>query len=289
MNNTFTIKRFVYIFKKDLLENRKLYLLYFLTLLGLMALITTFQTWNFYDSSSSAMGLDHSELNIGLLSYLSFLFLGCGVFFASTFAMPMNSKLKRISYLVNPSSNFEKYLTRWIITTIGYILAFFIALWVADMVRVAICTFRSPDVDIKFIDLSKLFCPIDVNDSEHFNTIKGYMLPKMVFISMVSLYFLLQSIFILGSTFWEKASFIKTFTAILALGFVYTMLHRWTILLFYGNFEGYNNVLASYQISQKVTQYQAIAFCCIIVSIFTLVFWTLAYFRIKESEIIKRI
>ena len=281
MNNTFDIKRFGLVFRKDLIENGKRYTLLFLTMFGLMALVITFQTLNYYAIERNVG--DHLSLNRILLIYLSFMFLGFGVWFASTFSTPMNRKLKRLSYLISPASNLEKYLVRWIITTIGFILAFFAAMWIADVLRVTISSVFYPDVDIRFIDISKLVSP---DARTHGNE---YVVPKEVFTILISLYFLLQSIFLLGSTFWEKATFVKTFTAVAAIVTAFILICRGAILFFYGSLIGFGKVLDSFQLDQTFTTDQAITFAAIVISAFTLTFWILAYFRLKESEIIKRL
>ncbi|MDR2473683.1 MAG: hypothetical protein LBD53_09025, partial [Tannerella sp.] len=125
MNNTFNIKRFGLVFRKDLMENLKRYALLLLAILGIMTIILTTISLDYYDHS-------YNNLNNMLLQWLSYMFSTFGILFASTFMTPMNSKIKRIAYLVSPASNLEKYLSRWMIITVGYILAFFAALWVSD-------------------------------------------------------------------------------------------------------------------------------------------------------------
>jgi len=276
MNNTFNIKRFGYVFRKDLIENLKRYLLLFLTLLGIMAIVITF--YSLVNNKDA-----NWKLNIELLTMLSFMFLATGVWFASTFSLPMNSKLKRISYIIFPASNLEKFLTRWIVITIGFVMAFFAALWIADALRVAICSYVIPEIDIHFLDLSKLVYP----DKDY--SLREYMVPKAAFIFLISLYFLLQSLFLLGSTFWEKSSFIKIFTVCAVICTAFILICRWTIFFFYGAFSGFWNVIASFELNQIMTAEQACIFSASILAVFTVAFWVLAYFRLKESEIINRL
>jgi len=282
MNNTFNIKRFGLAFRKDLIENGKSYLLMFLTLLGIIAIVTIYITWYYHKETRINYNF-HYPINISMLIYLSFIFIAAGIWFASTFANPMNSKLKRISYLVSPASNLEKYLIRWIITTVGFIVAFFVAMWIADALRVAICSIKFPEADIKFLDISKLVGP------ENEAVYREYLVPKSVFIIFLSLYFLFQSIFLLGSTFWEKASFIKTFTVVAAIIAAYIFICRWTILLFYGDLQGYFNVLSSYERINTMSEVQSMYYVSFICAVITIGCWILAFFRIKESEIINRL
>ena len=214
------------------------------------------------------------------------MFAAFGLLFASTFASPMNSKLKKISYLVSPSSNFEKYLTRWIITVAGYIIAFFVALWIADLIRVVICSARYPELNVSFMDFSKL---IYQNDDWSYG--RGNLFNKQLFMICTSIFFLLQSLLVLGSTFWEKSSFIKTFTACALIVLSFVFICRWTILLFYGGFDEFGNAMNSFESIEKndPNGEKALMIVSCIISVFTLTNWVIAFFRFRESEITKRI
>ena len=281
MNNIFDIKRFGLVFRKDLMENLKRYTLLFLTMFSIMASVIISMTWNYCNKLGESSHYNGAAHNLALLVFISFALLAGGLLFASTFMTPMNSKLKRLSYLISPASNFEKFFTRWLIVTIGYILSFFVAMWMADALRVGIISAYYPDLEIKFLDLTKLFNPEDVYSAY-------YMAPKNVFTFLVFLYFLLQSLFLLGATFWEKSSFVKTFVAISVIIFVYIMLCRWAILLSYEEgLDGFGRVLASFFHDNGnivLTSRQLVPF----LSVFTIINWVLAFFRFRESEIIKR-
>ena len=284
MNNIFNIKRFGLILRKDIMEGWKRYLLLFLTMIGITTIVITWQSLLHYNEIIRYPGKT-SNLNTNILISLSVIFFASGLLFASTFMNPLNSKLKKISYLAIPSSNLEKYFSRWIIITIVYIILFFISIWIADAIRVAICSACYPDISVTFVDLSKL---VFTTDSYNNN---DYAFPAEVFIVVTSLYFLLQSFFILGSTFWEKSSFIKTFTAGALIILSYILICRWAILLFYGDFDRFFNVLSSFEsigkedISERLTT----IILSSVISFFTLINWSLSYFRFRESEIIKRL
>ena len=284
MNNIFNIRRFGLVFRKDFMENGKRYALLFLTMLGIMAIVSIFMSLNYYELYLNRSDIyDLNEHNKQLLISLSFAFIAGGLLFSSTFMAPMNSKLKRLSYLSNPSSNLEKFLTRWIIVTIGYIIAFFVAMWIADVLRVAVISAKYPDLEIKFLDLSKLY---DTEGS------RFYMIPKVVFTIFLFIIFLFQSLFILGATFFEKMSFLKTFVTISILTYVFIMFWRFSIFIFYEDgLDGLGNVLGSFFENKtneeneqllKLVAYSAL-------SVFTLASWVLAFFRFRESEINKRL
>lgn len=289
MNNTFNIKRFDLAFRKELIENMRRYTLLMITMLGLTTLVIILNKLNYcmnYINTNGDSYKDSTYLNLSLLIYLILAFFAFGIWFSSTFSTSMNSKLKRISYLVTPTSNLEKYFVHWIITTIGFIFTFFIAAWIGDIIGVSICSVVYPDVDIQFLDFSKLFAPLDLDHEKR----AAFAIPHDYIPFVISAYFLLQSIFLLGSTFWEKMSFLKTFSSLAIIISVFFLTCRWMILLVYGGkINGYANVLNSYELGDSITEYQAILWVSAIMVIFALIFWILAYFRMKESEIIKRL
>ena len=289
MNNIFNIKRFGLVLRKELMENWKRYMILFLTMLTIITIVHMFVCYGQYNYYKN---LDHNsnpDKQITpyhtLINFSSVLFFIFGILFSSTFMNSMNSKVKKISYLSNPSSHLEKYLTRWGITIVGYIISFFIALFIADALRVSIYSTIYPNLNIKFIDLFSIW--EDENKKSLF-----LFFSKEASIMYISFYLLFQSIFILGSTFWEKATFMKTIIAIVLIFHVFGFLCYGTILLFYGGFDAFGNVLNSFgptfekrDISDKQV---AIYFSCII-SFFTISNWIITYFRLRESEIIKRL
>jgi hypothetical protein len=287
MNNIFDIKRFGFVFRKDLMEHWKQYAILFLTMLGIIAIVHTYKSLDYYNIK--AYDNAYGNLNFDLLMSSSLMFAAFGLLFASMFMNPMNSKIKRIAYLTCPASDFEKTLSRWIIVTVGYIAAFFTALWITEILRVGISLSRYPEMEVKFLDLSKLFHP---GSDFNFSSKNGYFFGNAyLFAFALSIYFLLQSIFILGSTFWEKAAFVKTFTAGAAISLAFILVCRRAILLAYGDFDGFGNVLGSFKtlFGKEIVPEQAFTFVISVISFFTLVNWTISFLSVRESEIIKRL
>jgi hypothetical protein len=270
MNNTFNIKRFGLVMRKDFQENWKKYALQFLAMFGIIALVLCLQ------SNSRYRGGFLEGIDSELLFLVSAMFLGFGVVFASTFTEPMRSKIKRGMYLMNPASILEKYLSRWIIVTIGYIIAFFVAFWFADLIRVAIYSVSYPEIDVHMLDFGKLI------------TNNGLFESNSEFAIAVGVFFFLQSICVLGSTFWEKASFVKTFAASVIIVLLFFLLADWTISIFYADYSQFSNVTDSIFGSGKITDDEIYIIIAGIFMFSALVSWTIAFFRFRESEIIKR-
>ncbi len=281
MNNVFDFKRLLLVLNKDIQENWKRYALQFVTMFGVIAVMIIFMADDKY--SKNTMASDHHGvfmwLNKDLLTAACWLFMMFGIVIASTLMDPMNNKTKRISYLTVPASNVEKVFSRWLLVTVGYGIAFFVALWMADAIRVAVCSFNYPNMEVGFLDFGK----IAQKQTNNFGD--GYVLPSFaVFYLLLSMYFLLQSIFILGATFWEKASFVKTFSVVVVLVIVFVLLCRWTILLSYHDFDEFEKVLKPLVQSLDTR----IGLMSLFFSVITLFNWTLAFLRFRESEVIKR-
>lgn len=282
MNNFFNIKRFGLVLIKDLRENVIRYLLYFLLMFGIMALIMTSNVYSDYRFIEYGRLDYYSTINLQLLRIAIACFIPFGIVFASLAMDPMRRKTQRISYLIVPASNFEKYFSRWLIVTIGYIITFFVALWLADLLRMAICSFRYPELEIKALNLNALIYPTGEYRGDS-------LMDKNVFQFSLSVFFLFQSLFILGSLFWEKLSFVKTFAVIAIIIALFFFLCWWAVTSFYPNdFDGLGNVLNSFHLEEKLTEKQAVMTFYIIFWVFVLLNWVLSFFRFRESEIIKR-
>jgi len=283
MNNFFNIKRFGLVLSKDFQEKWKKYLLQFMAMFGLMAVILIMSIYSDYSNTPHNIYVEFE--NYQLLTYASFLFLGFGVFFASTLMENMQEKTKRISCLILPASDFEKFFSRWLIVTVGYIIAFFIALWLADAVRVAFLSYKFPEIDIQFLDFSRL-----VNPGMEDNRI--YVFPdKYIFGVCISIYALLQSLSILGATFWEKFSFVKTFSAVIAIVALFSYLNQWMVKIVFKDFDRFGNMMNAYFDSTfpNASPSTVLPILTSILVFFTLFFWVVAFFRFRESEIIKRL
>ncbi|MDR2385077.1 MAG: hypothetical protein LBD80_05370 [Tannerella sp.] len=295
MNNTFNIKRFGLVLRKDMLENWKQYTYLFLMMFGIIAIVLLWSSWNWnYYINIKAYAVNSDDLNLELLLLSSLMFAIFGILFASTLMNPMNDKTKRIAHLTCPASDFEKSFSRWVIVTAGYIVSFFASLWIVDALRVGICTAAGyPGMEVNFLDLSKLIYTGDASGANRYDSRHYFFDSTYTFAVVLSLYFLVQSIFILGSTFWEKAAFVKTFcmATVICLVFIFTC--RWAILLSYNNFGAFQNVLESIFLAaiseNKISRELAFAVMVSVILVFTLTNWTLTFCRFHEAEIIKRL
>lgn len=269
----FNLHRFVGLCRKEMVENWKVNLLRSVMTYGLLTIIFLWSGYfKYYDIELRNLPeIDpawRGELNTFLVGIVAW---GC---ISASFMMErMKTKTNRIASLMTPATMFEKFFSRWLIYTIGFILMFVIAFKLADWTRVAVYSLQYPDIEA--IAPASLFHLVGNSEIYYspFNNCTEFLMA-------LSLYFMSQSFFVLGSAVWPKNAFIKTFVAGIAINVVYSMVAgAFGKMVFPEHYHMSNMNLSDETMCNIVT-----AFCAVM----TLFNWTLAYFRFKESEIINR-
>lgn len=267
----FSFPRFANYFKKVLVEDRKRLLQRIITVFGLLVVFGAIISDSCYQHYMEAlkMGIVRNEIDPaidGLMPLFVFgLFIGCAL--SASFIMePMSSKTGRIYELMLPATSFEKYFVRWFIYTIGYLVVYYLLFLLVDVMRVCVFSVIYPEIDI--ITFLNPYAEIVAFRND----------PPLGFI--VSLYLLLQSIFVLGSSLWPKYAFLKTFTAYTILGMAFSAFFAGIMNLF--NRPGNSYIMP---VLSDDTLF-LIATCGVMMV--TLFFWWLAYKRFKEMEVVNR-
>ena len=217
------------------------------------------------DSNVSAPAYGH---NLRFLVHAGLFVMGA--FFASCFMERMKTKEGRIAYLMLPASAFEKYLSRWLLFTVGFIVMYILAFALADWTRVVVSRmYYSHGAGlIKPLGLSCYVYGADGNVSVWSLQRTGILLAMYCFV---------QSLFVLGSSIWPKKTIGKTLIAIILVCLAYTQLASFILD---GRGGAYHPILND----NDAMSYLVMA----IGTVFAVFNWTLAYFRFKESEIINR-
>ena len=267
----FSFPRFANYFKKVLVEDRKRLLQRIITVFGLLVVFSAIISDSCYKHYMEALkiGIVRNEIDPaidGLMPLFVFgLFIGCAL--SASFIMePMSSKTGRIYALMLPATSFEKYFVRWFIYTIGYLVVYYLLFLLVDVMRVCVFSVVYPEIDI--ITFINPYAEIVALRDE---VPLGFV---------VSLYLLLQSIFVLGSSLWPKYAFLKTFTAYTILGMAFSAFFAGLMNLFDRPGNSYIMPVLS-----EDTLF-LIATCGVMMV--TLFFWWLAYKRFKEMEVVNR-
>ena len=270
-NNFFDLHRFINLCRKEMVEGWKVNLLRMLLMYGALTVFFIFMGFNDYERATTLMKDPVVEGSLRV-----FLVAGCiyGCISASLIMERMKTKAGRFSFLMLPATSFEKYVARWLVFTVVFVVAYLVAFELADYTRVVVCSLSFPDVKgITPTSLRLLFLWNDGNEIV-------YQSASDVLISVCS-YLFLQSFFVLGSTVWPKNAFLKTFAT--GLGLFFTFLFISTLLV-KALVQGSTNVNWNFNLLDAENVY--VASC--IFFLLALFNWVLAYFRFKESEIINR-
>lgn len=265
----FSMPRFVNLCRKEVVESWRTNLLRFAMIYGIMAVAFVwigyfkYKDWpyikTYYENSDPVW-------EFALLIFVSAILI-MGMLSASFVMERMKSKTNRIAVLMTPATMFEKFFSRWLIFTLGFLIIFIVAFKMADWTRTVIYMASYPEIhQIDSMPLSFF---------RHW----GIFGTKGGIILSVCMYFFVQSLFVLGSSIWFKNAFVKTFAALVAIVIVYFSFGAILMKMFYLG-DGFHGPIIS---DVALTVLMSIIFFAL--ACFN---WMLAYFRFKESEIINR-
>lgn len=264
-NNVLDFRRLGYYFQYHMLASWKSYLLGALSLFGLLMLIPIFMllTDNHPRELSEVVGF-----------YYFGLFFG-GLLFTSMAFNDLANKEKGVHFLMLPASHFEKFITIFLITSVGYLLIYHVAAYSALLLLHQVCIIRGQAgllMDWNFLDKQE-----------------GH-------IYIYFAYLFLHAVILLGAISFARLAFIKTLvTTLLCLGGLY-LLNTLFIWILFGShtqtpFQNLPFVVVgahggkfetdAYVISEKMIH----SYVFIAQYILAPVLWTIAYFRLKDKEI----
>ncbi|RBL92930.1 hypothetical protein [Chitinophaga flava] len=264
-NNVLDFRRFGFYLRQHLLASWKSYMLGTLAILGIMLLFPLFilVTGNIPNRMTDLVGFYY----VGLFF--------AGMLFTSMSFTDFINKEKGVHFLMLPASLFEKYISMFLITSIGFLLVYNLC---------ASIGFFAIDNVVR----SKTGMGLARN-WEFFNTKNGaiYFYYGYVF---------LHAVFLLGAISFQRLAFFKTFvTTLLILGGLY-LLNTIFVWILFGNkmyypFQQVPFLLVAtkggvynsemFIISEKMIK----SYAFIAEYVLAPVLWTIAYFRLKDKEI----
>lgn len=272
MNDVFNTNRLGLLIKKDIQENGRGYLVRSFVICGILAFLYVFMHYSFShimqnDFSSAEFAGTFISKNLIRVTFVVFLL--SLLIFASSMMEPIKSKQKRTHFLTLPSSSLEKYLSRFLICSVGFLLVFVLSALFADAIRVGFYSLIYQG-NVPFIEWKQLL------DN-----------PSGEFWFSVSLIVLTLSFYMLGTTFWQRNSFSKTTGAFLLLHTFFgavVFFSFWLCSLFYDDFF----TKLAYVNGINITKESSMLWVTVCVFILAAFNWVLSYFRFKEAEIIER-
>ena len=238
MNAQFNLLRFSQLMRREILVNLKNYIMVAAFIFGLFFLIYFI---------SIIVGEPIPARADSALFYV-FLMAGCAVYTSMTFA-----DVKRpvgYFYLTIPASTFEKLVSKWIITVIGWVIAYSLAYFV-------------------FATLGKFT----------FSLIHGgsFAMPEIILIDFPGLlrgYLITHAVYFLGASIFKKNAFVLTIVSMAVIGMVTSFIAAIAFKIFgipFDNMEQIIKMLSNYIIP--------------IIWVTIILFWTLAYNRLRKTQL----
>lgn len=258
INNIISLRRLLYLLKRDILSNINTTLIVFGAVTAVIYLISALTAYNHAPSGQLYFTL-----------FTNLLFAG-GLIVTSMIFKEMHRKETAQNYLLLPASNFEKFFSRLLISTIGFALI--------TLIGVTAISYLSEGVNtLLFKRHNVLFNPFS----------------KIVW-TLMAHYMVAQSIFFLGAVYFRKYHFIKTINIIflvqISIAIITALFAR---IVYFDMFDGFFRIGDTNLLIQLgKLPFNSSSFTNLIKTLKILywlvpapLFWTISYFRIKEVEV----
>lgn len=220
---TFSWRRFVLLLRRDLYEHRKAHrntAIAFFLAFAFSVLIAIIASRNSADEVRPSVVSEVSEIFAILIIPLGFLIKLSGIF------ENMNTKQSRINFLMVPASNFEKYLVRFLQSSL---IPWSIILLMLPLADLTMCFLFyaleffpyecfSDDVLLGFVDaLSELLKGVDLSSFIYIHPLYLFSIFLLHTLAMGTTY-------VVGGTFFRRFPFVLTSASIFALGTIFSLL-----------------------------------------------------------------
>ncbi|NQX55283.1 hypothetical protein HQN86_16795 [Pedobacter panaciterrae] len=277
MNNSFNFNRFWLLVKRQWLEFGKIYLISLLVVVGVLIL---FYAWNLPEPEAEKGYRYNSE---GFL-YLSFripLFLTLGFIFISVIASGyfslLGQKPKAIIELMTPASTLEKWLCSIFYTGIFSVFSFLLVFYITDLAFV------------KYIDKTIGTITFSWTSGVHPTPKTGIVSARTFFNdffehdeikSMVVVPFMITSIFLLGSVYFNRFHYIKTAVVVMLFltALIYTLIQT-------ANWMTRDKMQDSANFGFSSAHNEFFIYAMVGITAVTVFLWCVTFFRVKEKEV----
>ena len=287
-NQTFSPHRFGAYLRKDWGENYRRHLLFAAVMFGLMLLVTiSYSVLHNYEASElykevpevfsgddmsafeaspqTKISAPYAHFHATISTWLAVMFMCSTAFFASTAFFSMASKEWRLRALTIPASQFEKFLSAFLISVVGGWVVSVAGWWLTENLNYWIFSLFTP--------YGKFFRPDDLGPM-----FDGTRTTFLIWITFVPIF--LQSLFFLGSTVWPRLSFPKTFGAGLLILAAMTFAMRGGFSIMFHKFGSYAGIPSTILTDVHTYIYLSV--------IMTFVNYAVAYARLRETDVVRK-
>ena len=256
MNNTFDFNRFSLLLKKELWLGNKKPLIVAGAVFGFLILLALLQI-HVMDG--------YEGMNWNMFPLV--IFFG-GFIFTSIIFTEFNEKTGTHHYLSLPASTFEKFLSKWLITAIIFPIIAALLFWI----------------------YSKIGDTIFLNHVEETNY-TPWKITDWWSIFFLKLYFVLQSIYLIGAIAFQKYTFFKTSLTVwlvcIISAVIFVVLFRIVFNEFFETlFQPRTDIM--WTTSDQVSHFMENTFQPILINacwfLVAPIMWTVGFFKLKEKE-----
>ena len=277
MNNTFNLNRFGLLVKRQWLEFGKIYLISLLVVVGVLVL---FYVWNLPESDAergyryNSEGFLYLQFRIPLFLALGFIFISV---IASSYFSLLGQKPKAIIELMTPASTLEKWLCSILYTGVFSVLSFLLVFYITDMAFV------------KYIDKAIGTVTFSWTSGVHPTPKTGIVSARPFFSeffehdeikSLTVVPFMITSIFLLGSIYFNRFHYIKTAVTVMLFltALIYTMIQS-------ASWMTRGKVQDSANFGFSTTHNEFFIYALVGISAVTVFLWYVTFFKVKEKEV----
>ena len=273
----FSGNRFGYLFKKELMEDMKKNLMRCIVLFGIFLVLFLFVGFNSYNVNPYHVATYDKLWDPMAVFFIFGIFIGACLS-ATYITEKMKNKTGKISVMMLPATSFEKFSVRWLTYCIGFLLAYFLAFELADWIRVLVLSNYYPKETINSFPVWRVITTGDFRTDEIVSSKQ-----RQIVSIVIAVFWAMQSFFVLGSTLWQKNSFLKTAVALFALCAGIGLVAYWSTKLFIP--DDFYIRMNKYEYISEETGRLMVSIFFYAIALFNTV---LAYFRYKEMEVINR-
>ena len=287
METTFSMTRVQHIMRRDLIENWKS------NLYGLLGIFAAcfFPMLGFLWSAERWTEEGYPEVYSferfcgNMLGIISMVVSVAMIFYASRIMKCMDNKEKRISYLLLPATNLEKFFSRALFVTVGTVLMILVALLALELTHYLLLplfdlpTVYSQPMLVEVFSMKWAHASVDATGEAVYS---WWLMQLLVWIFCLWNH----SLFILGGSFWYKHPFLKTIGACLAVtilgGILFANLAEGGFLVRFSDW-----MQEHYQDTPQTVN-GLLTIISVVFLLFTVFNWWLSYRLFTRSEVVKR-
>jgi hypothetical protein len=268
METNFSLTRLGLLIKKQWTDHSKLYLLSMLAILGLM--VVALFLWSIIPSG----GMNDRNYEVTTVLFFVGLFVTGCIFSGMTFA-DLAQRTTGIYYLSVPATALEKLVCAILYSQVFYNLLYVVGFFALRGLALSILAMH-PEINV-----------------HHYSTNEN---DKEIFYYLGLAYASLQTLFLLGSIYFERFAFVKTIVSGILVLLVTFLFGRYVVypIMPQGHFEG-NHAQFVFEKGDGIVSKTKMVFgypdwlLNTLVFLFRYIwvpaFWTVTYFRLKEKQL----